>query len=60
MVCWDSFTAGVDSNPNLSRAQKFAYLCAQVEGDTAHVISGFESLINHNYLPAVIFTSKKI
>ena len=49
---WDSFTAGVDSNPNLTRAQKFAYLRAQLEGDAARVTAGFP-LTDNNYLPAV-------
>jgi len=42
----------VDFNPNLKGAQKFAYLCAQLEGDEARVIAGFP-LTDSNYLPAV-------
>ena len=49
---WDSFTAGVDSNPNLSNIQKFAYLRAQLEGDAARVISGFP-LTDRNYVESV-------
>ena len=43
---------GMDSNPNLTHAQKFAYLRAQLEGDTARVTAGF-LLTDNNYLPAV-------
>ncbi|XP_065918799.1 uncharacterized protein [Dysidea avara] len=55
---WDSFTAGVDSNPNLTHAQKFAYLRAQLEGDASHVTAGFP-LTDNNYLPAVTLLQER-
>ena len=38
---WDSFSAAVDSNHSLSGVQKFNYLKAQIQGDTARAIAGF-------------------
>lgn len=55
---WDSFTAGVDSNPNLTNAQKFAYLRAQIKGNAACVIAGFP-LTDSNYLPAVTLLQER-
>jgi len=57
-IFWDSFTAGVDSNPNLTHAQKFAYLRAQIKGDAACVIAGFP-LTDNNYLPAVTLLQER-
>ena len=45
---WNSFSAAVDSNPNLTGIQKFNYLRAQLQGDALCVISGFP-LSNNNY-----------
>ena len=55
---WDTFKAGVDSNPNLSHVQKFAYLHAQLEGDAARVIGGFP-LTDDNYVPAVTLLQER-
>ena len=49
---WDSFTAGVDSNLNLTNTQKFAYLRVQIKGDAACIMAGFPMTDNY-YLPAV-------
>lgn len=48
---WDSFTAAVDFNSGLSLIQKFSYLRAQLQGDTAHAISGL--LTDDNYVHSV-------
>lgn len=45
---WDSFTAGVDSNPCLTPGQKLNYLRSQLQGDAARVIGGFP-LCDKNY-----------
>ena len=45
---WDSFDAAVNSNSTLSPIQKFNYLKAQLQGDTARAISGLP-LTDLNY-----------
>ena len=49
---WDSFTAAVDSNADLSLVQKFGYLRAQLLGDAANAISGLP-LTDANYIHSV-------
>ena len=44
---YDAFEAAVDSNPNLSSAYKFNYLCSRLEGDALEVIGGM-TLTNAN------------
>jgi len=50
---WDYFTAAVDNNPSLTGVQKLSYLRAQLSGDAAHVITGFQLTNNnmHTLLP---------
>ena len=45
---WDCFEAAVHSNRSLTGVQKLSYLCAQLRGDAARVIAGFQ-LTNANY-----------
>ena len=45
---WDCFEAAVHSNRSLTGVQKLNYLCAQLRGDAARVIAGFQ-LTNANY-----------
>ena len=45
---WDSFSAAVHTNPNLTGVQKFNYLRAQLKGDATRVVAGFP-LTDVNY-----------
>ncbi|XP_065900135.1 uncharacterized protein [Dysidea avara] len=45
---WDCFEAAVHSNTSLTGVQKLSYLRAQLHGDAARVIAGFQ-LTNDNY-----------
>ena len=45
---WDSFSAAVHTNPNLTGVQKFNYLRAQLKGDAIRVVAGFP-LTDVNY-----------
>ena len=45
---WDCFEAAVHSNRSLTGVQKLSYLRAQLRGDAARVIAGFQ-LTNANY-----------
>ena len=47
-----SFNAIIHSNVGLSGVQKFNYLRAQLQGDTAHVTAGFP-LTDSNYAHSV-------
>ena len=49
---WDCFAAAVDNNPSLTGVQKLSYLHAQLSGDAARVITGFQ-LTNGNYAHSV-------
>ena len=49
---WDCFAAAVDNNPSLTGVQKLSYLRAQLSGDAARVITGFQ-LTNDNYAHSV-------
>ena len=49
---WDWFAAAVDNNPSLTGVQKLNYLHAQLNGDAACVIPGFQ-LTNDNYVHSV-------
>ena len=49
---WDCFAAAVDNNPSLTGVQKLSYLHAQLNGDAACVIPGFQ-LTNDNYAHSV-------
>ena len=49
---WDCFEATVDSNSSLTGVQKLSYLRAQLSGDAARVIAGFQ-LNNDNYTQSV-------
>jgi len=50
---WDSFYVSIHANPNLSGIQKFTYLKAQLQGDTARAISGLP-LKNTNYAHSIV------
>ena len=45
---WDCFEAAVHNNTSLTGVQKLSYLRAQLRGDAARVIAGFQ-LTNDNY-----------
>ena len=49
---WDCFESAIHLNSNLSGVQKLSYLRAQLEGETAKVITGLP-LTNTNYAHAV-------
>ena len=49
---WDSFSAAVHNNPNLTGVQKFNYLRAQLKGDATRVVAGFP-LTDVNYQHSV-------
>lgn len=49
---WDSFCAAIHANPSLSRIQKFNYLKAQLQGDTARAIDGLP-LSDMNYTHSI-------
>ena len=49
---WDSYTAAVHSNENLSKVDKFNYLKSFLEGPAATAIAGF-ALTDENYEAAV-------
>ena len=55
---WDSFTAAVDSNTDLSLVQKFGYLHAQLQGDAANAISGLP-LTDANYMHSVTLLKER-
>ena len=55
---WDSFTAAVDSNADLSLVQKFGYLRAQLQGDAANAISGLP-LTDANYIHSVTLLKER-
>jgi len=48
VIFWDGFEAVVHSNSFLTAIQKLSYLCVQLHGDAAKVITGFQ-LSNDNY-----------
>ena len=49
---WDSFSAAVHNNPNLTGAQKLNHLRTQLQGDAADVIGGFQ-LTDNNYVHSI-------
>ena len=55
---WDCFGAAVDNNPSLTGVQKLSYLRAQLSGDAARVITGFQ-LTNDNYAHSVALLKER-
>ena len=55
---WDCFEAAVHSNPSLTGVQKLSYLRAQLHGDAARVIAGFQ-LNNDNYAHLVALLTER-
>ena len=55
---WDSFEAATHSNLNLTGVQKFNYLRAQLQSDTARVVAGFP-LTNSNYEHSVLLLRQR-
>ena len=54
---WDCFEAAVDNNTSLTGVQKLSYLRAQLAGDAARTIDGFQ-LNNDNYAESVTLLKK--
>ena len=55
---WDCFAAAVDNNPSLTGVRKLSYLRAQLSGDAARVITGFQ-LTNDNYAHSVALLKER-
>ena len=50
---WDSFSAAVHINPNLTGIQKFNYLRAQLKGDATRVVAAGFPLTDVNYQQSI-------
>ena len=55
---WDSFSAAVHTNPNLTGVQKFNYLRAQLKGDAIRVVAGFP-LTDVNYQHSIMLLRER-
>ena len=58
MSFWDSFKSAVHDNPDISKVDKFNYLCSLLEGTASKVVQGL-TLTDDNYDAAVALLTER-